>query len=65
MLGATAATAVLNYEGPLSAVRGKWKSIKIINYYYNFLTTYHPAFLLRKPNKIKIMIKDIKTIKKI
>jgi uracil-DNA glycosylase family 4 len=64
LLGATAATAVLNHEGPLSAVRGKWKSIKILNSYYNILITYHPAFLLRKPNKIKIMIKDIKTIKK-
>jgi DNA polymerase len=65
LLGATAAAAVLNHIGPLSEVRGKWKSIKIINSYYNTLTTYHPAFLLRKPNKIKIMIKDIKTIKKI
>ena len=64
LLGATAATAVLNHKGPLSAVRGKWKSTKILNSFYKILTTYHPAFLLRNPNKIKIMIKDIKSIKK-
>jgi DNA polymerase len=64
LLGATAAAAVLNHKRQLSEVRGKWKSIKIINSYYNILTTYHPAFLLRNPNKIKIMIKDIKSIKK-
>ena len=65
LLGATPATAVLNHKGPLSAVRGKWKSTKIFNSFYKILTTYHPAFLLRNPNKIKIMIKDIKSIKKI
>jgi DNA polymerase len=64
LLGATAATAVLNYKGPLSKVRGKWKNIKIINSYFDILTTFHPAFILRYPNKIKIMIKDIKKIKK-
>jgi DNA polymerase len=64
LLGATAARAVLNYKGPLSKVRGKWKNIKIINSYFDILTTFHPAFILRYPNKIKIMIKDIKNIKK-
>ena len=64
LLGATAATAVLNYKGPLSKVRGKWKNIKIINSYFDILTTFHPAFILRHPNKIKIMIKDLKKIKK-
>ena len=65
LLGATASTAVINHKGPLSAVRGKWKSTKILNSFYKILTTYHPAFLLRNPNKIKIMIMDIKSIKKI
>ncbi|MCX5688685.1 MAG: hypothetical protein NTV94_02645, partial [Planctomycetota bacterium] len=35
-LGATAATAVLNYIGPLSEIRGKWKNLKIINSYFAF-----------------------------
>jgi DNA polymerase len=65
LLGATAATAVLNHEGPLSEVRGKWKNIKIMNSYFDVLTTFHPAFLLRQPNKKKIFIKDLLILKKI
>jgi DNA polymerase len=63
LLGATAATAVLNHTGPLSAVRGKWKNVKIIKSYFDILTTFHPAFLLRKPKKIKIFIKDFFQVK--
>ena len=66
LLGATAATAVLNHIGPLSKVRGQWKNIKIINSYFDILTTFHPAFLLRQPNQKKNAINDIKKlIKKI
>jgi DNA polymerase len=58
LLGATAATAVLNHIGPLSEVRGKWKNIKIINFYFDILTTFHPAFLLRQPMQKKNSLKD-------
>ena len=58
LLGATAATAVLNHKGPLSKVRGKWKNIKIINSYFDVVTTFHPAFLLRQPDKKKVALKD-------
>ena len=58
LLGATAATAVLNHIGPLSEVRGKWKNIKIINSYFDILTTFHPAFLLRQPMQKKLSLKD-------
>ena len=58
LLGATAATAVLNHAGPLSEVRGKWKNIKIIKSYFDILTTFHPAFLLRRPEKKILVIKD-------
>ena len=58
LLGATAASAVLNHIGPLSEVRGKWKNIKIINSYFDILTTFHPAFLLRQPRQKKSAIKD-------
>ena len=64
LLGATAATAVLNHKGPLSEVRGKWKNIKIMNSYFQVITTFHPAFLLRKPIKIKIVIQDFLKMKK-
>ena len=59
LLGATAASAVLNHIGPLSEVRGKWKNIKIINSYFDILTTFHPAFLLRQPAKKKSVLKDL------
>ena len=59
LLGATAATAVINHIGPLSEVRGIWKNIKIINSYYNTLTTFHPAFLLRQPSKKKFVLEDL------
>jgi DNA polymerase len=62
LLGATAATAVLNHIGPLSEIRGQWKNIKIINSYFNILTTFHPAFLLRQPNQKKSAIKDLKVL---
>jgi DNA polymerase len=59
LLGATAASAVLNHIGPLSEVRGKWKNIKIINSYFDILTTFHPAFLLRQPSQKKCALKDL------
>jgi DNA polymerase len=64
LLGATAATAVLNHIGPLSEIRGKWKNLKIVNSYFDIITTFHPAFLLRQSNKIKFVIQDIKSLKK-
>lgn len=64
LLGATAAAAVLNHIGPLSKVRGKWINIKIINSYFNILTTFHPAFLLRQNNKKKLAINDFLKLKR-
>ena len=64
LLGVTATEAVLNHIGPLSAVRGKWKSTKILNSFYNILTTFHPAFLLRKPDQIKTVLRDLNKLKK-
>jgi DNA polymerase len=64
LLGATAATAVLNHNGSLSEVRGKWKNVKIIKSYFDILTTFHPAFLLRQPIKKKNAIQDFFKLKK-
>jgi uracil-DNA glycosylase family 4 len=64
LLGVTAAVAVLNHIGPLSEVRGKWKNIKIINSYYDILTTFHPAFLLRQPAQKKCTLHDLLEFKK-
>jgi DNA polymerase len=64
LLGATAAKAVLNHIGPLSEARGKWINVKIIKSYFDILTTFHPAFLLRQPRQKKKVIKDFMLIKK-
>ena len=65
LLGATAALAVLKHTGPLSEVRGKWKNIKIINFYFDILTTFHPAFLLRNRNAKSEVFKDLLEFKKL
>ena len=64
LLGATAATAVLNHIGPLWEIRGKWKNIKINNSYFDILTTFHPAFLLRQPRQKKFALADLLQLKK-
>jgi DNA polymerase len=48
----------------LGEVRGKWKNIKIINSYFDILTTFHPAFLLRQPAQKKSTLKDLIKFKK-
>ena len=63
LLGATAATAVLNHKGPLSEVTGQWKRIKILNNNFDVLTTYHPAFLLRQPIKKQLAINNFLKLK--
>ena len=65
LLGATAATAVLNHIGPLTEVRGKWKNIKIINSYFNILTTFHPAYLHRNTHAKIFFLKDLVEFKKL
>ena len=65
LLGATAAKAVLNHTGPLSEVRGKWINVKIIKSYFDILTTFHPAFLLRQPRQKRQVLKDLISIKKL
>ena len=64
LLGATAAKAVLNHIGPLSEARGKWKNIKIKNSYFDILTTFHPAFLLRQPAQKKSTLEDLLEFKR-
>ena len=63
LLGATAAKAVLKHVGPLSKIRGKWKSIKITQKKFNVLVTFHPAFLLRQSLQKKFFLKDLKILK--
>jgi DNA polymerase len=63
LLGATAAAAVLNHIGPLSGIRGKCKNIKIIKSYFNTITTFYPAFLLRQKKLKTLVLKDFLLLK--
>jgi len=65
LLGATAAHAILDHEGPLHIVRGIWKKIDINKKHFNVLTTFHPAYLLRQPNAKKIAWKDLLEFQKL
>jgi uracil-DNA glycosylase family 4 len=47
----------------LGEVRGKWINIKIINSYFDILTTFHPAYLLRQPKQKKITENDLIKLK--
>lgn len=63
LLGATAATAVLDHSGPLKEVRGQWKRVKILNNSFDVLTTFHPAFLLRQATQKKLALNDFVKLK--
>ena len=64
LLGSTAAEAVLGYQGPLNIITGKFFEKKIINITVKIMTIYHPAYLLRQPNKIKIVKNNLNYLKK-
>jgi DNA polymerase len=64
LLGSTAAHAVLGYQGPLNLIIGKFFEKKIINTTLKIMIIYHPAYLLRQPRKIKIVNKNLNTLKK-
>ena len=64
LLGSTAAQAVLGYQGPLNLIIGKFFEKKIINKTLKIMIIYHPAYLLRQPRKIKIVNKNLNTLKK-
>ena len=64
LLGSTAAQAALGYKGPLNLIIGKFFEKKIININLKIMTIYHPAYLLRQPNKIKIVKNNLNNLKK-
>jgi len=64
LLGSTAAEAVLDYQGPLNLIIGKFFEKKIINITTIIMTVYHPAYLLRQPKNIKTVNKNLNNLKK-
>ena len=57
-LGKTAASALLETEAPMNALRGRaleWKGIPLV-------VTYHPAYLLRNPPAKKLVWEDMQLV---
>ncbi len=59
-LGAVAAQTLLNKAEPISKLRGRFHHYKGIN----VIATYHPAYLLRNPEKKRDVWKDMKMLMK-
>lgn len=57
-LGATAAQTLLSIDAPISKMRGRFHRQNRTR----ILPTYHPAFLLRNPEKKRVVWEDMKTI---
>jgi len=64
LVGATAASAILNIQTGITQIRGKWikietKDIKSLK----TIAIFHPAFLLRQPSRKREAWEDLKKIK--
>ena len=59
-LGSVAAQALLQTKSPISRLRGNWRTSMGIR----VMPTYHPAYLLRNPDRKRDVWEDIKLIMK-
>jgi len=64
LLGSTAMEAILRSNKKISEERGLWKEIIIKQKNYEIIVTFHPSYLLRKPDKKKFSWEDLKIIRK-
>ena len=64
LMGSTAMEALIGANKKISEERGKWKEIIIKNKNYKTIVTFHPAYLLRKPDQKKFSWEDLKIIRK-
>ena len=64
LVGATAASALLNIQTGITQIRGKWKNIETKDKKsLKSIAIFHPAFLLRQPSRKKEAWEDLKKIK--
>ena len=63
LMGSTAMEALLGTNKKISKERGKWKEIIIKQKNYKTIVTFHPAYLLRKPDQKKFSWEDLKIIR--
>ena len=64
LMGSTAMEAILGSNKIISKERGQWKEVIIKQKSYKTIVTFHPAYLLRKPDQKKFSWKDLKIIRK-
>jgi len=64
LMGSTAMEALLGGNKKISKERGQWKEVIIKQKNYKTIVTFHPAYLLRKPDQKKYSWEDLKIIQK-
>ena len=64
LMGSTAMEAILGNNKKISKERGQWKEVIIKKKNYKTIITFHPAYLLRKPDQKKFSWEDLKIIRK-
>ena len=64
IMGSAAMEALVGNNIKISKDRGKWKEIIIKNKNYKTIVSFHPAYLLRKPDQKKFSWEDLKIIRK-
>ena len=64
LMGSTAMEALLGSNKRISKERGQWKEVIIKQKNYKTIVTFHPAYLLRKPDQKKFSWGDLKIIRK-
>ena len=64
LMGSTAMEAILGSNKRISKERGQWKEVIIGKKNYKVIVTFHPAYLLRKPDQKKFSWEDLKIIRK-
>ena len=64
LMGSTAMEAILGSNKKISKERGLWKEVIIKQNSYRTIVTFHPAYLLRKPDQKKYSWEDLKIIRK-
>ena len=64
LMGSTAMEAILGSNKRISKERGQWKEVIIKQKNFKTIVTFHPAYLLRKPDQKKFSWEDLKIIRK-
>ena len=64
LMGSTAMEAILGSNKKISKERRQWKEVIIGKKNYKVIVTFHPAYLLRKPDQKKFSWEDLKIIRK-